>query len=171
MIKEETKEIDGHLYSCRMMTVRAAHNTFLSLCSTLGGPVVEVLARGSDDGDGDEIEKLIMGAISVAVQNLEGEVGEKLLKSVFTGVTFVGEGPTGFELKPWDANFERHFTGRLFSVYKVWAWAIQVNYKDFLDGAQTLGGDKAKSLGKSALNSLLTSTSESGQSSTASSST
>ena len=161
MRKPETKEIDGHKYLCTMMSVRQAHQTFLSLCATLGGPVVEAIAKGSDDLDGDAT-RLITAAISAAVQNLEGEVGDRLIESVFKGVAFVGKDATGFELKPWDDDFERHFHGRIFTMYKVWAWSVEVNYRDFLDGAQALGGGKAKDLGKDVLNSLRMSTSASG---------
>jgi hypothetical protein len=163
MRDKEYKEIDGHKYLCTMMSVRNAHQTFLTLCSTLGQPVVQAIASGSDDLDGDAT-RLIMPAISAAVQNLEGEVGDRIVESVFKGVGLVGEKDTGFELVPWDADFERHFKGRLFSMYKVVAWAIEVNYKDFLTGAQALGADKAKDLGKAALSNLLTPISPSGQS-------
>ncbi len=164
MRETEYKEIDGHNYQCSMMSVREAHQTFLSLCSTMGAPVIKAVAAGADDMEGDAM-RLITAAISAAVQNLEGEVGDRLIESVFKGVQYAGDGTDkvpGFELTPWDTNFERHFKGQLFSMYKVWAWSVEVNYRDFLEGAQALGVGKAKDLGKQVLGTLLTSTSESG---------
>ncbi len=155
-----------------MMSVRSAHRTFLDLCSTLGGPVINAIAEGSDDMEGDAT-RLITGAISLAVQNLDGPVGDQLIESVFNGVAFTGKSEIkddpeaeihvdGFEIKAWNDDFERHFRGHLLSMYKVWAWSVEVNYRDFLDAAQLLGVDKGAGLGKKVFQSLRTQTSESG---------
>lgn len=166
MRDNEFKTINGHKYRCKMMRVREAHQTFLSLCSTIGGPAIKAIAAGADDMEGDAM-RLITGAISAAVQNLEGPVGDQLIESVFKGVAYVGDGgeDLGFELTPWDDDFEKHFSGHLLSMYKVWAWSVEVNYRDFLDGAQALGLGKAKDLGRQVLGGLLTPTSASGPSS------
>tara|TARA_Y100000310_G_scaffold304988_1_gene344691 strand:- start:2280 stop:2795 length:516 start_codon:yes stop_codon:yes gene_type:complete len=170
MREAESKIIDGHEYRCTMMSVRSAHRTFLDLCSTLGGPVINAIAEGSDDMEGDAT-RLITGAISLAVQNLDGPVGDQLIESVFSGVAYTGKSEDkddpqadgmGFELKAWDDDFERHFGGRLLSMYKVWAWSVEVNYRDFLDGAQALGGDRGAGIGKKVFQSLRTQTSASG---------
>lgn len=159
MRKAEFKKIDGHKYQCRVMKVLDAHDTLLSLLSTVGGPAIKAIAAGADDMEGDAM-RLITGAISVAVQNLEGPVSRQLLASVFSGVQYVGDGvdDLGFDIIPGDDNFDDHFGGRLLSMYTVWGWSLQVNYQDFLDGAQALGLGKAKDLGKKALDGLLTST-------------
>lgn len=171
MREKKYKELDGFRYRCDMMPCLLAHRTFLTLCATLGRPVIKAIVAGSDDLDQDAT-KLITTAIGAAFQNLEGEVGDKLVESVFNGVV-VQDGEKVVDLKPWrgesdggswNHEFEHHFKGRVFSMYKIWAWSIEVNYGDFLDGLQDLGGDKAKGLVKDSLNSLLTSTSESGAS-------
>lgn len=163
MRKSEDKIIDGFKYKCKMMGIRESHQTFLSLCSSIGEPAVKAIAAGSEDMDGDVI-RLITMAITAAVQNLEGAVGDRLISSVFNGVDYVGDGgdDLGFSMVAWDKDFEKHFHGRLFSLYKVWAWSVEVNYRDFLDGVQALGEDGAKSLGKTVLNFLQTPSSESG---------
>lgn len=135
----------------------------MNLCKTLGGPVINKIAEDPEGLDGD-MNSLIIVAVSVAVQELDEEVSDPILDAVFNGVSFVGEGPTGFALKLWDKDFNSHFHGRLASVYKVWAWSVQVNYRDFLDALPGLGEGKAKDLGREVLSSLRTSTSRSGQS-------
>lgn len=171
MRKAEFKEIDGYKYRCDMMPVRRAQRTWIDLLSTLGGPAIEAIASGMDNEEQDAIA-LLTASISVIAQKLEGTVSERLIEAVFEGVsTTEGEGEDILELKPWDAKFESHFHGRLLTLYKVWAWAVQVNYSDFLDAAQSLGLDQSLKLGKQALLSHLTPTSESGVSSQQSSTT
>jgi hypothetical protein len=163
------KEIDGHRYRCDMMPIRLSHQTLISLCSTLGEPVVKAILSGMDDDDGDVVG-LLMGAIVVAMRNLDGPVSDQLIESLFQGMQEVGDGKEdiGFPLVAWDDKFNDHFHGRPLTMYKVWVWSMQVNYKDFLDAAQALGVGKAKDLGTKALTSLLTPTSASGPSSSAS---
>ncbi len=162
--KNEFETIDGKKYRCDMMKVMDAHQTLISLCATIGEPVVKAIVAGMDDMDGDATS-LIMAAISAAMRNLDGPVSVELIQSVYQGVYYVGDGTDkdlGFEMKVGDDKFDDHFHGRLLTMYKVWAWSMKVNYKDFLDAAQALGVGKAKDLGKQVLGTLLTSTSESG---------
>lgn len=164
MRDKEFNEIDGHKYCCTMMTVRQANRTWVDLLSTLGGPAIEAIASGMDDKEQDAVA-LITASISVAVQRLEGNVSERLIEPVLSSVSFT-EGDDGdiVELKPWDGKFETHFHGRILTLYKVWGWAVMVNYRDFLDAARNLGLDQGLKLGKKALLSHLTPTSESGAS-------
>lgn len=173
MREAESKTIDGHEYRCTMMRVRSAHQTFLNLCNTIGEPAVKAVAAGASDMDADVV-RLIVVAITAAAQNLEGDPGDRLIDSVFNGVAYTGKSEDkeypradglGFELKAWDDDFEQHFGGHLLSMYKVWAWSVEVNYRDFLEGAQGLGGGKATGLVKKGLSFLQTPTSASGQSS------
>jgi hypothetical protein len=163
MREKEYKIIDGVEYMCQMMDVRSAHRTLLGICNTLGEPIVKAIAEGAEDAEGDAV-RLISAALSAATQNLEGARGERLIEVVFDGVYKSGR-EDGFELKAWSDKFNEHFQGRLLSVYKVWAWAVQVNYRDFFDAAQSLGADKAKGLGNQVFSALQTRTSPSGQSS------
>jgi hypothetical protein len=165
MREAETKTISGHKYRCTMMPVRTAHRTFLDLCSTLGEPVIKAIADGAADMESDA-QRLIMGALSVAFRNLEGAIADELVEKVFTGVTFLGEETDespGFEMKAWDGKFNDHFHGSLFGMYKVWAWSVEVNYRDFLEGAQALGIGKGVGAVKQVLGGLQTQTSASGQ--------
>ena len=172
MRETETKEIDGCTYTCTMMSVRQANRTWIELCAVLGEPVVRGLARASADAD-QQVQDLIMAAISAALRNLSEEVHERLVEAVFDGVRADGVG----ELKAWEPKFESQFRGRLLTMYKVWAWSVQVNYQDFLDAAQSLGLGEVVSLGKEAIGKAQesldpqTSTGESGESSPASTTT
>lgn len=158
----EQKEIDGHNYVCSMMSVRTSHRTFIELLRTLGRPIVSALSRAQESQNSDTTA-MLMAAISLAMQNLDEEVTDRLIERVFNGVECQGVG----ELVAWDTKFEMHFRGRLLSMYKVWTWSLQVNYQSFLDVAQTLGLSGAVEMGKEALSNLHpTSNDESGTSST-----
>ncbi len=157
----EQTEIDGHAYACTMMSVRTANATFNLLLRTLGRPVIQALARAQETQNTDQTA-MMMAAISMAMQNLDEDVSERLIERIFNGVRVRDVG----DLVPWDDKFEDHFHGRLLSMYKVWAWAIQVNYQSFLDAAQAHGLSGLLDLGKSSLQNLQTSTDESGTSST-----
>lgn len=160
MRETQYKEIDGHRYSCTMMPVRKAHQTWVELVAVLGQPVVSAIGRASQDQD-QQVQELISSAASMALMNIDAEVADRLLASLFDGVRADGIG----EWEPWDAKFDAHFRGKVFSMYKVWAWSLQVNYQDFLDAARGLGLNEMLETGKSALKDHLTSTQESGESS------
>lgn len=166
MREKEFETINGHKYRCDMMKIREANQTFLTLLSTIGGPAIKAIAAGID-GDTSGIIRMLPAAIVAALQGLEGPVSEQIIESLFNGVYYVGDGreDLGFEMKAWDDNFNDHFHGRSFSMYKVLGWSIQVNYKEFLDEALSLGEDGGMGLKDLVLSSLRTSTSESGQSS------
>jgi hypothetical protein len=174
MRKPEIKEIDGSKYRCDMMPVRMAHQTLLSLVSTLGKPVIMAFIEAQGEMN-QGAAQLIIGAVGSAFRNLEGEAGDRLIENLFNGVTFEGPNSEFMDLKPtsngkddgsWNHEFESHFHGRLLTMYKVWVWSLQVNYSSFLDEAQDLGIEDAKNLGEKVLSSLLTPTSGSGPSST-----
>lgn len=154
-----------------MMKVREAHHVFLDLCNTLGTPVIKAIADGADDLEGDAI-RLVSGVLGAAAQNLSGPVSDRLLKTVFKCVVANMEKVGSvhedrFVTLDYDSpTFDAHFRGRLLTMYKVWAWAISVNYRDFLDGAQSLGSE-GEGLGRKALGLLQTQTDPSGQSPTA----
>ena len=143
-----------------MMSVRTAHHTCFLLLRTLGRPVVQALARAQETQNSDQTA-MLMTALSIAMQNLDEEVTDNLIERVFNGVRVRDVG----DLVAWDDKFNDHFHGRLLSMYKVWAWAIQVNYQSFLDAAQTLGLSGVLEMGKEALQNLQTQSDESGTSS------
>ncbi len=173
MRETETKEIDGCTYACTMMSIRQANRTWMEMCAVLGEPVVRGLARAVRDPD-QQVKELILSAMSAALMNLTEEIHERLIAAVFNGVRADKVG----ELKAWDSKFEDHFHGRLFTMYKVWTWSVQVNYQDFLDAAQSLNvGSLLESLGETKSQESQgspdpqTSTGESGESSPATNST
>lgn len=160
MRDEQLKEIDGYKYSCTMMPVRKAHQTWVELVSVLGQPVLAGIARASTDQE-QQVSELISSAASMALMNLEGEASDRLLANLFDGVYLEGEG----ELEAWTPKFDAHFRGRIYAMYKVWAWALEVNYRDFLDAARGLGLSQLVKAGKTELQTRLTQTQESGESS------
>ena len=162
---KEFETINKYKYRCDMMKIRESNQTFLTLLSTIGGPAVKAIAAGID-GDNDDVMRMIPAAIVAALRGLEGPVSEQLIASLFNGVYYVGDGEEdlGFEMVAWDDKFNDHFHGRPLSMYKVVAWSIKVNFKEFLDEVQSLGGEGGVGLKDLVLSSLRTSTSESGQS-------
>ncbi len=166
--KTETTEIDGHKYACTMMPATLAQTTFIRLVDLVGKPVL-FMAAGAFKEDG----KLDMGnlaelGLATLFDRLTPEESDEVIKAVLNGVMVEGEGDV---LKA----FDDHFRGRVLSMYRVFQWALGVNYRDFFDAATSSGLLKAarelmaavKKEGiKSAMSGLadLTSTSESGDS-------
>ena len=66
-----------------------------------------------------------------------------------------------------EALFSQHFRGKLASAYKVWAWALEVNYRDFINAARSSPvADLVKVAGLDVLSTMKTSMPLSGESST-----
>ena len=158
--ESQHKEIDGHKYACTMMPVRKASQTWIELVAVLGQPTIAAIAQASSDPDEEAVTAIVRGLTGV-IHNLQGDVGDRLIEQVFDGIIVEGVGP----LEPWNEAFDAHFRGRIYSMYKVWGWSIEVNFKDFLAVAQLLGLDQVVKLGSSALKGHLTSTDGSGTSS------
>jgi len=145
------KEIGGVKYICEMMPATQANKTLISLTEIIGRPAVSMIAKAfTDDGD-IEIDDLAGIGLASMFERFDEDVGDRMIKSVLTGVRAEGVSDLAKE-------FDEHFRGRILDLYKVFAWALEVNYKDFFDAARSSALiSKLSSVGVKA-RSLLTST-------------
>jgi hypothetical protein len=133
MRETEFKEIDGVKYSCDMMPATKAQATLIRLVETLGRPVVVALAKGASGGNfGDaELDDLAQVGTSILFERLTPENADRIIKDAFHGVRAEGVGEVAQ-----DKIFDGHFKGRLMHMYRVFGWAVEVNYRDFFDAAR-----------------------------------
>lgn len=126
------KEISGDRYACSMMPATLANKTLITLVDVIGRPATTILANAftaKDVGDLD-VEELIGVAMTAVFERMDGERGDALIKAVLTGVVVEGKGDVV-------KMFDEHFRGRILTLYKVFRWAIEVNYKDFFDAVRS----------------------------------
>lgn len=144
MIKTESKNIDGHeVKSTQLPAMRS-----LKLKARLGrvaGPAVKELgavagdlADWKDDDDVD-FEKLAPALMALAA-NLDDATVDELFPQILASTTIVKDNRQ-IELDS-SENINNAFTGNLNLMFKVVAFALKVNFSDFLLGAV---GDAAQS--------------------------
>ena len=124
----ETVSIDGEKYACRMMPATKGQKVLIRLTELVGRPAL-VMAAGAVRGEGDvQLHDLIEVGTRIIFERLTDEEADASIKDVLDGVMVEGGGDV---LK----NFDEHFRGRILHLYKVFAWALEVNYRDFFDAA------------------------------------
>lgn len=136
MRETEHKEIDGHKYVCEMMPATLAQTTFMQLVELVGKPVL-FMAVGAFKEDGEhksspDLATLAELGLVTLFDRLSPEEADEVIKAVLNGVLVEKKGDV---LK----CFDEHFRGRVLSMYKVFQWALAVNYRDFVDAATSSG--------------------------------
>lgn len=134
-IEPVTEEIDGISYMCMMMPATLSNKTLTRLTLLVGRPAL-VMAAGAIEakkkGDEDEMMMhLIQVGVNQIFQGLTPDEAHIVLMSMMTGVRYPGLA-VNKDLSD-EEIFDDHFRGKLLSAYKVWAWSLQENYRDFLD--------------------------------------
>lgn len=157
-VETQTKKIDGIGYACSMMPARLANNTLTRLTLLVGRPALVMAAGAIQAEDEEDEEKMMLRLIQIGVdqvfRGLTPDEADTVLMALMTGVQYAGLDTTK-DLSDEDV-FDDHFRGSLLRAYKVWAWSLQVNYKDFLDAAlssRTLS--KVRAVGTQALNTKI----------------
>lgn len=127
------KEISGDKYVCQMMPATLANKTLITLVEIVGRPAATILADAftakKDIGDLD-VQELLNVAMQAVFERFDGDRGDAIVKAVLEGVLVEGKGPV-------NECFDDHFRGRILTLYKVFRWAIEVNYKDFFDAVRS----------------------------------
>ena len=131
MRETEHKNIDGTNYVCLMMPATVAQKTLVRLTDTLGRPLVFALSKALGDEE-IEVEHLADVALRALFDKLNEETSDDIIKSLLDGVEAEGVGSVSSP-----AVFDSHFRGRVLHLYKVVAWSVEVNYRDFFDAAAT----------------------------------
>lgn len=147
------KEIGGEKYACTMMPATLANKTLIELVEVVGRPAATVLANAftakKDVADLD-VDELVRVAMQAVFERMDGERGDALVKAVLDGVTVEKKGDVV-------KMFDEHFRGRILTLYKVFGWAIEVNYQDFFDAVRSSALiTKISSVGAKAYSQLTT---------------
>ncbi len=155
------QEIDSIKYVCEMMPALLASATIVRLMALVGRPALVLAAdaytsfeSGAID-DENGVANLIRLGTEQVFAGLTPEETETVLLSLLCGVKVAGI--AGDLSDP--VRFNAHFRGRLLSAYKVWAWSLQCNYRDFIDAARSFGiVEKLESAASHAMGNLADST-------------
>ncbi len=137
-IEAQTTKIDGVNYRCVCMPGWTAQALFWDLVNLLGEPVIVALTRAFQDDDNldeevsDVIGKTLGTAVYSLISRVDAETGTKLMRRALIGVQAEGVGTTDDALVD---KFDEHFRGRSWAAMRVFMWALQVNYRDFLDAS------------------------------------
>ena len=154
---KENKNIDDIDYVCTMMPATMANKVLVELMGTLGQPALVAIASAfSSDGE-SQIDAIADAATRAIMQRLSPEDADRVCKMVLHGVRCTENAGNVNE----SDVFDEHFRGRIFHLWKVVAWSIQVNYRDFFYAANsnpTVSGLLKKlSSGASMLTAILSS--------------
>ena len=159
------KKIDGVEYICEMMPALLASSTLVRLVNMVGKPALVLAANaysvmdasGEEGADSISFPDVIRLGVEQVFAGLSPNEAEIVLLALMSGVRCkVGESSADLNSKD---VFNEHFRGRLLSAYKVWAWSLQCNYRDFIDAARSSGiVATLKSKGEAALGRALSTT-------------
>ena len=128
MRKSVTREIDGTTYTIKQVDPMTAVADVGRLLAKALGPAFAKAAAGVLASVGEAAGLLFERLSADEIRTLV----TKLLRG--EGCTALWEGKT----LPLDGLFDHLFEGKPFSVVKLLAFAIEVNYQDFSDGLRTL---------------------------------
>jgi len=146
----EYKEINNVRYICEMMPATLSTKTLIELTDVLGRPLLVSLSKGvSTDGGLDELEIDDLAEVSTRLlfEKLTPDNTDRIVKSVLCGVKAEGVGDMS------DSKiFDSHFRGEIMHMFRVFAWALEVNYRDFFAAARSSALlSKLKKAGKRAV--------------------
>lgn len=121
--KTEKKEINGHEYSCTQLPASEAIKIQLKLTNILGESLGSVLGALVTKRDEDEDSSL---------KSALGSLGSKLDSQDFYDLFVKMINTCAKDGKR--INFEQEFSGNILGAWEVFIFALQVNYRDFIDG-------------------------------------
>lgn len=138
MIEPVEKMIDDELYTVDLFTATKGQKVFVRLIKHMG-PALAKLFKLSDKkkkySDEEELE-VVSEALQSMSETLDEDQWEATAVMLRSVVTINGQPISDFEVR---------FRGKLFSLFKLYAAVIQVNFKDFFGGLAGLKGqDKAR---------------------------
>lgn len=133
MIETQRTEIDGVKYICEMMPATKAHKVLIELLDILGRPALVAIATGAGGKGFDAgIDVIAEVASRLLTEKLTPDSSDRIIKIALDGVKAEGVGAVNEE-----KIFDNHFRSRILHLYKVFAWAIRVNYMDFFNAADS----------------------------------
>lgn len=130
--EKENTTIDDVAYVCHMMPATMANKVLVELSGALGHPLLVAIATMFEGGGETEVEHVVDTAMKLVMSRLPPDDADRICKTILNGVSASGAGPL-HELD----NFDSHFRGRIFHLWKVVFWSIKVNYRDFFYAANS----------------------------------
>lgn len=127
---EYVPEFEELTYSCDMLDAVTAQKTLIELLTVLGQPILMAIAKGF--GDAEDIEGVAEAGLQSLFLKLTPEKSHELIQTLLGCVRCEGVDPL---TKP--AVFKKHFAGNIYHLYRVIAWSIEVNFRDFFVAAHS----------------------------------
>ena len=134
-----TTTIDGVEYICHVQAAIPSNQSLIRLLGVVSAPAIHLLSgavEGLGRDDKGEITLDGLGDIDFAAglmmlfQELTPASATVILQQGFLGITTAST-PVGKDLSDED-ELNSHFRGSILRMYKVFAWSLRCNYRDFL---------------------------------------
>ena len=130
--------IDGVEYICHVQAAIPANQSFIRLMGLLSPATLSLLSGAVRGFASEEGELTIAGlgnmdlvtGLTMLFGDLTPETSTDVLKEGLRGIT-TSDMKSGVDLSD-ESVINEHFRGRILSMYKVFAWSLKCNYKDFL---------------------------------------
>lgn len=132
-IEPVEKEIEGEIYTIGHFAATKGQSVFVRLMKTMGPALAKLfkLADKSKKHTDEEELEIVSEALMALSETLDENEWEKTAKMLMGVVTISGQ-----EIK----DFEIRFRGKTFTLFRIYAAVIMVNYKDFFGGLAGLKG-------------------------------
>ena len=130
LAKSETRTIGEHTYKVTQMPAGKARKLFLRLLKTIGPAFSSLAASEAQEDEDGKLSSLGDAIVRLCADMSESDM-DAIFEAVFNGgfvalVDDTREKPLTLQ------NCDLHFMGRLFDQLRVLAFALEVNYQDFL---------------------------------------
>lgn len=146
--KSEERTIGDNTYRVTQLVSKDARPTLIRLFKLLGPSIGQMV---EDAMAGRSINPDI--GVGVAISQLADRISEddleRLIDTLVQNKTLARKTENGWPLLD-KAGFDVHFTGRIGEMFKVLAFALEVNFQDFLGGLRSAAQSLFKGKGTSA---------------------
>jgi hypothetical protein len=120
MVLTERRTIDGHEYAISQLPARRGGEMFFRLGGILSPAILELISRGiSLDVDAMDLAPVFLRLFSAMPDGEFTKLTEKLLETALRD---------GHPMLP---TLDLDFAGEIFSLLKVLAFSVEVNFRDF----------------------------------------
>jgi len=129
MLKVETREIDGATYTVTQLDAWRAMR-LMARIGNIVGPALAKAAEAGDDAEDMPLDK-VAEVISALTAKLTPDELEGITKEMLHNVLKDDRNISG-------KNFGLEMAGQMTTVFKLLAFAFEVNYGDFFDAARAM---------------------------------
>lgn len=147
-LKVQKRTIDGHVYVVTQLATTPAVELANKLMAAIApvvseaAPVIGRLRAAYQRGGMAAAFDVDFGALTGAVRQLFAALPPNehtaIISALFGGegkdsTVVLYDGGKAVPLKPGSGPYEEHFSGNIFALHKVVAFALEVNFRDFFD--------------------------------------